>query len=68
MGVKSQLIHPQKNKNAISETDPGLALRYLKKRFPQVMATQVVLEGDMDLMTRDDIRVCPAHKFLMDLV
>ena len=48
----------------LSETDAGLALRYLKKRFPQVTATQVVLEGDVDLITRDDIRVCSAHYFL----
>ena len=50
----------------LSETNAGLALRYLKKRFPQVTATQVVLEGDMDVKTRDDIRVCSAHHFLKD--
>jgi hypothetical protein len=49
-----------------SETDAGLALRYLKKRFPQVTATQVILEGDLDFKTRDDIRVCSAHHFLKD--
>jgi len=49
-----------------SKTDPELALRYLKKRFPQVTATQVVLEGDMDVKTKDDIRVCSAHHFLKD--
>ncbi len=47
-----------------SETNAGLALRYLKKRFPQVTATQVILEGDIDFKTRDDIRVCSAHHFL----
>ena len=50
----------------LSETDDSLALRYLKKRFSQVAATQVVLEGDMDVMTKDNIRVCSAHHFLKD--
>jgi predicted AAA+ superfamily ATPase len=49
-----------------SETDAGLALRYLKKRFPQVTATQVILEGDIDFKTRDNIRVCSAYHFLKD--
>ena len=51
-----------------SKTEAALALRYLKKRFPQVTATQVVLEGDMDVKTREDIRVCAAHHFLKKFV
>lgn len=49
-----------------SKTDVDLALRYLKKRFSQVTATQIVLEGDLDVMTRENIRVCSAHHFLKD--
>ena len=40
------------------------ALRYLKLRFPDVQATQISLEKDQDLVTKDDIRLCSAHKFL----
>jgi hypothetical protein len=49
-----------------SKTDVDLALRYLKKRFSQVTATQIVLEGDLDVMTRENIRVCSAHHFLKE--
>jgi len=44
------------------------SLRYLKLRFPPVQATQVILEGDMDLVTKEGIRLCSAHLFLSDLV
>jgi predicted AAA+ superfamily ATPase len=44
------------------------ALRYLKIRFPSVAATQIVLEADLDLVTKDGIRVCSAHRFLNDLI
>jgi predicted AAA+ superfamily ATPase len=40
------------------------ALRYLKIRFPDLQATQISLDKDLDLVTKDDIRVCSAHKFL----
>ena len=52
----------------VSEKDPTLSLKYLKKRFPSVKATQVVLEGDCDLMTKEGIRVCSAHRYLRELV
>lgn len=42
------------------------ALRYLKKRFPEVQATQISLEKDLDVMTKENIRLCPAHTFLKD--
>jgi predicted AAA+ superfamily ATPase len=42
------------------------ALRYLKKRFPEVQATQISLEKDLDVMTKENIRLCPAHAFLKD--
>jgi hypothetical protein len=44
------------------------SLNYLKVRFPTVQATQVSLEGDMDLITKEGIRICSAHLFLADFV
>ena len=44
------------------------SLRYLKVRFPSVKATQITLEKDVDLMTKEGIRICSAHKFLANLV
>jgi len=52
----------------LKDKDPSLSLRYLKKRFPEMSGTQVVLETDLDLMTKDGIRICSAHRFLNDLV
>ncbi len=43
-------------------------LNYLKVRFPSVQATQVSLENDIDLITKEGIRQCSAHLFLSDLV
>jgi len=47
---------------------PALALKYLKIRFPKVKAVQVCLEDRPDVMTKHDIRMCPAHIFLSELV
>jgi len=52
----------------IAEKEPTLSLRYLKARFPSMSATQVVLERDMDIITREGIRICSAHRFLKDFV
>lgn len=49
-------------KKAGREINP--ALRYLKRRFLDVQASQISLEKDQDLLTKDDIRLCSAHKFL----
>ena len=43
-------------------------LKYLKKRFPNAKAFQISAEGKKDYLTPDGIRVCPALKFLPDLV
>jgi len=43
-------------------------LNYLKTRFPSVQATQVSLEDDMDLITKEGIRICSAHLFLSEFV
>lgn len=40
------------------------SLRYLKVRFPSVTATQVSLEKDIDVVTKEGIRICPANNFL----
>jgi predicted AAA+ superfamily ATPase len=48
--------------------DAGLALKYLKKKFPSAAAIQVTLENDLDVMTKDGIRICPAFRFLGELV
>jgi len=57
-----QPIHFIECKKAGREINP--ALRYLKHRFPDVQASQISLEKDQDLLTKDDIRMCSAHKFL----
>lgn len=44
------------------------SLRYLKLRFPTVSATQVILDNDVDVITKEDIRICSAHLFLSDFV
>lgn len=44
------------------------SLRYLKVRFPDVAATQVTLETDIDVTTKDGIRICSADRFLEILV
>ncbi len=44
------------------------SLRYLKRKFPSVTATQVTLDKAVDLVTKDGIRICSAHLFLGDLV
>ena len=46
----------------------SLSLRYLKERFPDVPATQVTLDADLDVLTKDDIHICSADKFLANLV
>ena len=52
----------------LSEMRPSNGLKYLKKRFPQVAATQLVLDSDDDLITKEGIRICAAHHFLDSFV
>lgn len=51
-----------------AEKNAGRSLLYLKKRFPAVDAVQVVLERDLDLITKDGIRICSAHHFFKDMI
>ena len=48
----------------ISGKSISRSLRYLKVRFPSVLATQVSLEKDKDVLTKDGIRLCSANNFL----
>ncbi len=43
-------------------------LRYLKKRFPEVNSSQIYLGAGPDVITREGIRICPAHKFLAQFI
>lgn len=49
------------------ERDVSPSLRYLKAKFPNVPAVQVLLEFDDDLVNRDGIRICNAQRFLKEL-
>ena len=51
-----------------AEKDAIPSLLYLKKKFPAVDAVQVILERDLDLITKDGIRICSAHHFFKDLI
>ena len=51
-----------------SGKDINPALKYLKQRFPYAKATQVLLEKNIDLITKENIRVCSAHAFLNELI
>jgi predicted AAA+ superfamily ATPase len=44
------------------------SLRYLKRKFPSVTATQVTLDKEVDVMTKDGIRISSAHLFLRELI
>ncbi len=51
-----------------SGKDISRPLNYLKTRFPSVQATQVSLEDDIDVITKEGIRICSAHLFLSEFV
>lgn len=52
----------------VSDKKVALALKYMKKRFPQVMATQVLLEKNCDFVTKEGIRVCSTNQLLKDFI
>ncbi len=43
-------------------------LYYLKTRFPDAKAVQVIHEKNVDLVSKDGIRVCSAHIFLDEFI
>lgn len=47
--------------------DTSPSLLYLHRKFPAVPAVQVQANEDVDIMTRDGIRICPASRFLTEL-
>ena len=59
-------IHFVESKTGDKNVAPGL--RYLKERFPSVRATQIILEKDLDVFTKEGIRVCAAHRFFDELI
>jgi len=52
----------------LSNESPDRNLRYLKERFPEAEAWQVVLEGTRDFVTPGGLRVIPALDYLRRLV
>ena len=52
----------------LGDDPPGLGLRYLKARFPDVTAWQVSALGQRDYVSADGIRVAPAARLLRELV
>lgn len=50
------------------DRQPSLSLKYLKKKFPNATAIQVHLKDGPDVVTKEDIRMCPAHIFLGELI
>ena len=55
-------------RNLCEESEQNVSERYLKRKFPEIPAAQVLLEMDDDLTDRDGIRVCGAERFLSDFV
>ncbi len=64
---KNKPVHFIECKRA-RDRQPVLPLKYLITRFPKVKATQVSFEDGPDVMTKEGIRMCPAHVFLDELV
>lgn len=51
-----------------ADAPTSLALKYLKKRFPQAAGWQIAATGKKDYVTECGIRVCPAAHFLRELI
>lgn len=52
----------------LSDEKVALSLKYLKKRFPQVAATQVCFNINRDFVSKEGIRVCSANRFLKEFI
>lgn len=44
------------------------AVKYLKGKFPECPATQLVLENEIDVTTGEGVRICSASRFLAGLI
>lgn len=51
-----------------SDKNLSRSLYYFKMRFPEVKAVQAVLENDIDLVTKEDIRICSARYLLSEFI
>jgi predicted AAA+ superfamily ATPase len=50
----------------LSDRTVSPSLRYLKQRTPAAPCTQIVMNFDDEVIGRDGIRLCAAHRFLRD--
>ena len=50
------------------DRDINPALKYLKAKFPEVRAVQIAQTGAKSYISKDGVEVCPALKFLQELV
>ena len=51
-----------------TDSEVSSGLKYLKERFPKVDSWQISAVGKKDYISKEHIRVCPATKFLGQLV
>ena len=52
----------------LRSSDISKSLHYFKQRFPNCEAWQLTLDNNHDYVHANNIRVCHAYKFLMDLI
>ncbi len=52
----------------LGDDDVSKSLVYFKRKFPQVEAIQLSLKGRKDFISKDDVQIMPALKFLSQLV
>lgn len=62
-GVPVQAIECKWN-----DDDVNSALKYFKKKFPGVKAYQISMQGKKDYISKEGIQVCPALKYLSQLI
>ncbi|MFH0753879.1 MAG: AAA family ATPase [Candidatus Omnitrophota bacterium] len=51
-----------------SDVPIGTGLKYLKNKYPSVNAIQITAAGHKDYVSKEGVRVCPAFKYLSELV
>lgn len=52
----------------VKKQSPDRSLKYIRKKFPTVPISLITLDGDRDVITKDSIRICPAHIFLKEFI
>ena len=68
MEVKKPVYLPRYIECKLKDKGVSKSLLYLKRKFPDVKATQALLSNNIDLKTKDGIRICSAHLFLSEFV